>query len=71
MMLTKVSKTEEDSIIKEARLLYQDCAPGRHVAKIFERFVLLSSCLLESFIRTVFAQDGVGSGENLPELTRM
>ena len=37
LMLTKLSKTEEDSIIKEARLLYQKCAPGGNVAKIFLR----------------------------------
>ena len=41
-MLTKVSKEEEDNIIKKARLLYQECAPGGHVAKhIYSFFVLL------------------------------
>ena len=53
-MLTKVSKTEEDNIIKEARLLYQECAPGGHVAKMFERFMFslydyFYACFVEPF----------------------
>ena len=38
-MLTKLSKTEENSVIKEARVLFQKCAPGGNVAKIFLRLV--------------------------------